>query len=398
MAEILFLAHRIPYPPDKGDKIRSWNILRHLAERHVVHLGCFIDDPDDFAHVDRLRALCGDCRFISLAPRMARLMALRGLVTGEALSLTYYRHPALARWVDEIVARPGLGGIFLFSSPMAQYVPDTGTEMPIVMDFVDVDSDKWAQYARTKPWPLSALYRREARRLLDFERQVAARATCSLFVSPAEAALFRRLAPDSADRIGHLNNGVNGDYFSPDHDYPDPYDGAREVIVFTGAMDYWANVDAVVWFARSAWPDIRTARTQAQFWIVGARPAPQVEALAALDGVTVTGRVADVRPYLAHARVSVAPLRIARGVQNKVLEAMAMARPVVASPAAVEGIEAEPGHELTVAEAASDFAAAVIRYLEHEDAEIGARARARIAASYRWDENLRLLDRYFAGK
>ncbi len=399
MRELLFLAHRIPYPPDKGDKIRSWNIFKFLAQRFAVHLGCFVDDPNDRQYEGELRAMCADALFAPLNPTAAKIASLRGFATGEALSLGYYRDRAMARWTAGRLAGGKIGGVFLYSSPMAQFVPLGDDQKPTVMDFVDIDSDKWRQFAETKRWPLSAVYKREAARLFDFERRVAKAVSASLFVSPAEAQMFRAMAPESADKIHHLNNGVDYDYFSPERPYDNPYSDAAPCLVFTGAMDYWANVDAVVWFAEEVFPAVRAAEPRARFIIVGGKPAAAVQALASMPGVEVTGRVPDVRPYVAHAAMAVAPLRIARGVQNKVLEAMAMEKPVVATSQAAEGIDAKAGAELLVADDAEGFAQTVIDVLRGKaDPGIGARARRRIVASYDWSAGLKLLETLFEDK
>jgi sugar transferase (PEP-CTERM/EpsH1 system associated) len=259
------------------------------------------------------------------------------------------------------------------------------------MDFVDIDSDKWRQYAPTKPWPLSWLYRREGERLLAWERRVAAEFDASLFVSPAEAADFRRLAPQSAGKVGHYHNGVDADYFSPERDYPDPYPAGVRALVFTGAMDYWPNVDAVSWFAREVLPALRAERPDILFAIVGSKPAAEVQALARMPGVLVTGRVEDVRPWLAHAAVVVAPLRIARGIQNKVLEGMAMARTVVATAQALEGIDALPGKEILLAADRESMAAAVGRVLDVAS-PLGDAARMKVLRDFAWAGNLARVD------
>lgn len=210
--------------------------------------------------------------------------------------------------------------------------------------------------------------------------------------------MFRAMAPESADKIHHLNNGVDFDYFSPARSYDTPYDDGEGApcLVFTGAMDYWANVDAVVWFAEEVFPAVRAAEPRARFIIVGGKPAAAVRALASIPGIEVTGRVPDVRPYVAHAAMAVAPLRIARGVQNKVLEAMAMEKIVVATGQAAEGIDAKAGAELLVADDADGFAQTVIDVLRGKvDPGIGARARRRIVASYDWSAGLKLLETLF---
>jgi sugar transferase (PEP-CTERM/EpsH1 system associated) len=340
MRDLLLLVHRIPFPPNKGDKVRSFHLLRHLAEHYRVWLGTFVDDPDDWRQMDEVRRFCADVYCVGLDPRWAKLLSLRGLATGEPLTLPYYRHPGLQTWVNRVIQEHRIDRALVFSSAMAQYLRAPGhANLKRVMDFVDVDSAKWAQYADGKPWPLSWIYRRESQRLLAFERTVAVEFDASVFVTPEEVALFRQLAPDvPPEQVRAVSNGVDTDYFDPNRDYPNPYMSNEQVLIFTGAMDYWANVDAVTGFARAVFPEIHRAAPDSRFYIVGARPAPAVQQLATLPGVQVTGTVPDVRPYMAHARFAVAPLRIARGVQNKVLEAMSMAKPVLATSAAMEGI------------------------------------------------------------
>lgn len=386
--ELLFLVHRIPYPPDKGDKIRSYHLLRHLARRYRVHLGAFVDDPEDWRHADALRSMCASVHLVGIRPLLAKLWALGALVSGEALTLGYYRHPDMAAWVRQRLDA-GVRRVVGYSSAMARFVIDS-QGVRRVMDFVDMDSDKWRQYAETRPWPLSWLYRREAERLLAWERRVAAEFDASLFVSEQEAADFRRAAPETADRVGWYGNGVDAEYFSPDRPYDNPYPAGIEALVFTGAMDYWPNVDAVTWFAREVFPVVREQRPAAAFYVVGSRPTTEVQALARAPGVHVTGRVADVRPYLAHAAAAVAPLRIARGVQNKVLEAMAMARTVVVSPQALEGVRALPAEEVLLADGAEAFVRATLDALQ--GADLGAAARQRVLQDHAWAACLARVD------
>ncbi len=390
MRELLFLAHRIPYPPNKGDKIRSWNILKYLTRHFRVHLGCFIDDPEDEKYRPTLEAICESCKFVRLTPPVARLRSLSALFSGSPLTLSYFWNSDLARWTGDQMQQRDIKHIFVFSSSMAQYTIGNEAELACrVVDFVDVDSDKWRQYAGAKSWPANWIYGREGRVLLDAERKIAAASNASLFVSEAEAALFRDLAPESADKIGALNNGVDYEYFDPTIALESPFTGGGDALVFTGAMDYWANVDAVTWFAKEVFPGIRAKKPAAEFWIVGSRPAAQVTALESLLGVHVTGSVPDVRPYIRHAKIVVAPLRLARGIQNKVLEAMAMARPVVASPEALEGIDASIGDEITLADGVTEFVSKAINLLDDTNRDlIGDRARTRVISDYGWSSNL----------
>ncbi len=391
---LLYLAHRIPYPPNKGDKVRSFNILRQLARTHRVFLGTFVDHPDDARHIGALDQWCAAHHVITLNPRPARLASLRGVLTGEALSLPYYRSACLAAWVRDTVARHGITRAVAFSGPMAQYLDAPGITRRIV-DFCDVDSAKWTQYAAQRPWPMSWLYRREGERLLAFERRAAIAADAALFVTDAEADLFRRAAPETVARVGVMRNGVDAEYFSPANAGDTPYPPGGPVLLFTGAMDYWPNVDAVTWFAREVLPVVRTQYPGARFWVVGMNPAPAVQALAGEEGITVTGTVPDVRPWLAHADVVVAPLRVARGIQNKVLEAMAMARPVVVSAASATGLGAAPGRECEIADSAAEHAARIAALLDDaaRRAAMGAAARVCVLGGYSWQAHLGLLDR-----
>lgn len=390
MEDLLLLVHRMPYPPNKGDKIRSYHLLKHLAQRYRVHLATFIDDADDWQHVPTVQALCASSHFAPLNPKLARIRSLQALFTNRSLSLDYYRDAGLAAWVADTMAAQRITRIVVFSSAMAQYAEPYAHARRVV-DLCDVDSAKWDQYAQQKPWPMSMLYRHEARQLLAYERKVARETDAALFVSSQEAALFRQLAPESAAKIGYFNNGVDTDFFSPLRSYTSPYAAQARTLVFTGAMDYWPNIDAVQWFCDKVFGALRARYPDLQFYIVGARPAAAVSALASRDGVFVTGTVPDVRPYIAHGAIAVAPLRIARGIQNKVLEAMAMASAVVVSPQALEGIDAAPGTELVLADGADAFIAAISALLDAADSArdaIGAAARARVEQRYSWPGNL----------
>ncbi len=388
MKDLLFLVHRIPYPPNKGDKIRSFHLLKYLSRHFVVHLGTFVDDPKDSEYVSHVKSFCGESFFAPLAPSKARIRSLTGLITGEALSLPYYKHEAMQAWVNEIIQERQIDHVVVFSSPMAQYVE--GISMPHkVIDFVDVDSQKWAQYGKAKAWPMSWIYRREAEKLLQYESQLAMNSQASVFVSKDEAALFAGLVPSVAHKVTSINNGVDSDYFSPHREYTSPYVNKAPVVVFTGAMDYWANADAVRWFAQDIFPQIKAAVNDAEFYIVGSRPTSDVQSLAKLPGVTVTGGVPDIRPYLAHAKLAVAPMRIARGIQNKVLEALAMARPVLATSPAAEGLKVTAGQELLVADKPEAFADSAVRMLRGEvGVGLGEAGRECILAHYSWDTNL----------
>jgi len=394
MANILYLVHRIPYPPNKGDKVRSYHLLQHLLKKHRVYLGTFIDDPEDAVHIPALQNLCAGLYVARLNPRFAKIRSLNALLAGEPLTLRYYRDGGLRDWVNSVCATQKIDTVVVFSSAMAQYI-ENKQRLPVLIDFVDVDSAKWSQYAHQHRWPLSWIYRREGRRLLAYERHMAAWAARSFLVTPAEVELFHRLAPECSVRVEAMCNGVDADYFAPAANRPSPFANREETVVFTGAMDYWPNVDAVTWFVADILPALRSRRPKVRFYIVGRSPTPEVQALAG-EHVVVTGTVPDVRPYLQHAGVVVVPLRVARGIQNKILEAMAMERPVIASADCAAPVDAVAGEELVTASSADQFVAAITAQFDDPAAAaaIGRAARQRILARYSWEAHMSGIDPY----
>ena len=385
MTEILFLAHRIPFPPDRGDKIRSWHLLKRLCGLGRVHLACFADDEADAAHLQSLRDAVGESLgecYVEVRRTGRAVAAARALLERRPVSLAAFDSAAMRAFAERVTAERPVAAVFAFSGQMAQFVPPGPR---FVMDFVDVDSAKFEAYAESGPAALRWLMRREAELLSAFERATAARADASLFVSEAEAALFR--ARTRLPGVRAVSNGIDVDHYDPAAAFTRLSDGERgegPLLLFTGQMDYRPNVEAVTAFARDVLPHLPGVR----FAVAGRRPAPEVVALRR-DGVVVTGEVPDIRSWFAAADIVVAPLAIARGIQNKVLEAMAMARPVVASPAAFEGIEAEPGLELILA-SPHEQAAAIAHLLAHpaKARAIGLAARRRMEDHYRWEARL----------
>jgi polysaccharide biosynthesis protein PslH len=394
MSEILFIAHRAPWPPDRGDRIRSWHMLEALLKRAPVHVAALADTAAD-AEISRAK-LGPLCASLTLDVRtMSRPAALlRALPRRSPASVEAFASAAIQTAVDNLLASGKISAIFAFSGQSAQFVPATHNAR-FVMDFVDVDSAKFAQQGRDAS-PLSPtgwVTAREGRRLAVFEAAAAARADLSLFVSEAEAALFRQQSGLDATSVQALENGIDTQRFDPASDFtPLDFDTRPlgPLCVFTGQMDYQPNVDAVTHFARNVLPILRQQVKAASFAIVGRAPTRDVMALEAIPGVTVTGEVPDTRPWLAAADVVVAPLKLARGVQNKLLEAMAMAKPVVASASAAHGIDASEGEHLLVADGASATITAVAALLNDpaRRTAMGRAARERMIARYGWDATL----------
>lgn len=397
MANILFLVHRLPYPPDKGDKVRSFQLLRALQRQgHRVFLGTFVDDPADRRHLDALRAQCPDLRVVELDKGRARLRALGSLLRREPLTLGYFRDAALRAWVDELAATQPLDLTLAVSSAMVQYAPPG---VPLLVDFVDLDSAKWARFAPQHRWPLSWIYSREARVLLGHERRSAGLARHAFFVTPQELAGFEQRAPECRGRASVLGNGVDAAYFAPADGRANPFGADELPLVFTGSMDYWPNVDAVGWFVREMLPRCRAAEPRLRFYIVGRNPTRRVQALAG-EAVVVTGALPDVRPYLQHAAAVVAPMRFASGMQNKVLEAMAMAQIVLTTPACAAAVGADVSQGLLRAADAEGFVQALTGLLRRSAAELQAlrqAARQYMLEHFQWEDRLRPLEHCLAG-
>jgi sugar transferase (PEP-CTERM/EpsH1 system associated) len=390
MKDMLFLSQRIPFPPNKGDKIRSFNILKHFAKTHKIHLGCFIDDPEDWAYIDDLKEICADVFTAPLNQTWGKIRSLKAFFNNDPLNLPYFYNRSLEEWCVQVLDTVKPDVAFAFSSQMAQYfMAPSRRPRRVVVDYCDVDSDKWLQYAKSKTWPMNWVFNREGRTLLEFDRRVGEFIDYGTFVADPEVELFRRLAPESAEKIHSISNGIDGEYFSPDREYENLYPDSSPVLLFTGAMDYWPNVDAAVWFAQEIFPLVKAKAPDVQFYVVGGNPTADVLHLDRIDGVHVTGRVPDMRPYFAHADVSVVPMRIARGIQNKVLEAMAMAKPTVTTQHSLDGIDAMPDKDLLLANEVEEFVECVLRCLSDPETKLlGKNARNVIVESYTWPARL----------
>lgn len=398
MRKLLYLVHRLPYPPNKGDKISSNNMLNYFSGRWRVHLGTFIDDPEDWQYADLVREKCEDSCIVDL-PKAKRLTgSLYGLMTGQALSLSYYGNAELQEWVRASIERECPDAVLVFSGVMGRFVQGlVPAHVPVVFDAEDVDSEKWRSYSQSKRWPTSWLYKREANKLLAYEREMAASTDVSIFVSAEEAALFKQLAPESADKTHYRTQGVDSVYFDPKVPFENPYQSGQKVLVFAGAMDYRPNVEAVKWFCQYVLGSVREREPDFLFCIVGMKPADEVKQLGKLPGVRVTGGVPDVRPYLSHALAACLPLRLARGIQNKALEAMSMTLPVLATQDALLGIIDYPGVLCVVANDADAMTAAALDILARPR-QTNSAGRACVLEHYNWDTNLRRMEEFFLSK
>ena len=390
MSEVLFLVHRLPYPPDKGDKIRSYHLLQDLVRRHSVHLGCFVDDREDEKYLGEVEKLCASLNAVRLRPHIARVRSLSGFLSARALSLPYYYNKKMADWVKSTIKAKKITSIIAYSSPMAQYVSaETFGSYRRIMDFVDVDSDKWRRYAARARWPMSWVYKREASYLSSFERSVAKCFDASVFVTESEAEIFSELSPDTVDKHHVIHNGVETKFFDPKLHFENPFPADVLPVVFTGMMNYWSNIDGICWFVREVWPKIKLHESKAELWVVGASPTQEILRLESVEGVKVTGRVADIRPYLKYAALSVAPLRIAMGVQNKILEALAMGCTTVCTPQAASGLRDGVKAPVTVAETSVEMVDTLLGLLGSIDAtDTGDAVRRYVLERYDWQANL----------
>ena len=400
---ILFLCHRVPYPPDKGEKIRAFHQLRALAARHEVDLFTLADDPADLAHRNALAAHCRHVTIARVFPRLARLRSLPYLLTRTPLTVPYFRSAWLQEQVCGAIAERHYDRVFVYCSAMAQYVDWNSRAfraahrskpvppVPLVLDLVDVDSNKWAQYAAATTWPFSAVFRKESRDLRTYERRACAAAASVLVSTEREAELAREIAPTA--RVHVVPVGVDAARFEPPAPTQQP-----PTVVFAGDMGYFPNRDGVIFFAQEVLPLIRQQIPDARFLVVGRNPDRRLKALGQLDNVQVTGSVPDVRPWLAQASVSVVPLRIAAGIQTKILEAMAAGLPVVATSRAVQGLTAPIVDLIKVGDTAAELAGRVVGLLRNPDgaAAHGLEGRRRIATEYDWkvalDKLVRLVE------
>lgn len=379
---MLYLSHCVPNPPDKGEKIRAFQEVTYLAARYRLHLACFARHHDEAKAAQELSDRCASVYVEPLPATRALLGAALRFCLGGCLTASFFRSRNMSRHVHSLGQRQPLAATIAYSSAMGNYAPPG---VPLLLDMVDVDSEKWAQYAGMR-WP-GFPYAVESRRLRALEIGLARQAACTLLSTPREMALFRELAGGMTARC--LENGVDVGYFDPDRSPRTASLEGRRLLVFIGAMDYFPNRDAVGWFAREVHPHLQRAEPGLEFLIVGRNPARSMAGLAKIPGVSVIGTVPDVRPYLLAAEAVVAPLRLARGIQNKVLEALAMGKPVYASTAVWDSFT-DPPPGLVHCRTAGEFVEA-LRLRDGFRAE-AARIRQDACRRFSWEANLAVLE------
>lgn len=379
---ILFLSQRVPEPPNKGDKIRSHHLARRLAERHAVHVACLADDAGEAPHADAARRWAASVTWCVRRPAESNLRGALSVLGAGPLTAGYFRSGALASAVARLRARERFDVILAYCSGMAGYA--RGAREAKVLDLVDVDSEKWREYARRARFPKRSVYGLEHRLLRQYERRLVREYDRSILISEEERETLGRFADVGKVRV--VGNGVEAEWLA--RKSPRSH-GAT--MVFVGALDYFANVDGVTHFCRRVLPRVRERVPGAVLRVVGRRPGPQVAELGALAGVEVVGEVEDMRPELWAASIAVVPLRIAPGLQNKVLEAMAAGTPVVATRAALRSIEGKAGEHFAAADEPEEFAEAIASFVERpEEADaVAERARALVRERYSWERKAR---------
>jgi sugar transferase (PEP-CTERM/EpsH1 system associated) len=403
MKKLLFVVHRIPYPPNKGDKIRSFNELKYLSSHCSVDLLCLADKPDDLKYAIDLQRYCDQIKVLPLNSQSAKIRGGLALLEGKPLSSRYFYLREMQTLLDHWLQEREYDAILCFSSSMAEYIfhSQVISDLPsekwprLVMDICDVDSDKWRQYASDSFFPLRQLYEMESKRLQAYEQKIQSFFHHAVLVSNGEADLFRVHCPD-CENLSVIANGVDHTFFSPS-----PMTSSADnrnkpmAIVFTGAMDYPVNISGVLWFVQEVWPKIRHEYPFLKFYVVGSNPVPEIRRLDDEENITVTGFVDDIRDYYNLADICVAPLHLGRGVQNKVLEAMAMGKPLVTTSKANAGVQGEGGRHLLIADTAEAFIEAISCLIINPDiaAQLGRSAREFVVNNFDWDVNMMQLQK-----
>lgn len=384
---ILFICHRLPFPPKRGGKIRPFNIIRHLTESgHSVCVGSIARSGEELAEGQPLRDYCDKLLVGRISPATAIARMIARLPTHVPSSMGYFYSRSLDRQIREELRRSTYDLIFVHCSSVAQYVR-SARSIPSILDFGDMDSQKWLDYATYRRFPLSMGYWLEGSKLSREEKRLARRFSLSTCTTEAELETLRSF--NAAPQSDWFPNGVDAEFFCPT---TEPYD--PDQICFIGRMDYYPNQQAMMFFCNDVLPLIQARRAATKLIIVGAEPSAEIKGLAKKAGVTVTGTVPDVRDYVRRSALSVAPLAIARGTQNKILESMAMGVPVICSKNAAGGVDAVPGRHLIIAEHPDQYVDSIVRVLEDPDrrSALSVAARQRVLSNHSWSASMRKLD------
>jgi len=382
--KILYLSHKIPYPPNRGGKIRPFYTIAHLSTQHSIVVACLVESKNEFEYLEPLQKICAGVQAILLPTVTSILRTPWYLFTRKPFTLPYFYSPKLKKVIDDLLEKESFDLIIVHSSSMAQYVIQY-SGIPKIMDFVDVDSDKWRQYSLSTKFPFSLIYHLEWLRLKKYEIAIAKSFTHCIFTSKFEEEIFKTYINNTQIPISIIPNGVDFEYFKPTTQSYTP-----NTLIFTGKMDYLPNVDGVLYFYQNILPMIREKIPEVKFYIVGLNPTKAVQKLAQDKNVIVTGYVKDIRPYLQKASVCVVPLRIARGIQNKILEAMAMGLPVVTTSKAFEGVNATVNQDLFVEDNPNEFANRTIELLKSAELrnKVSLQARKKVIETHNWSVNI----------
>lgn len=384
--KILYVCHRFPFPPKRGGKIRPFNMIRHLSQRHEVSVCSLARSAAEAEEGRGIQPHCArfEMAVVSNPVQTARMVAR--LPTPVPSSMGYFYSPGLARKVDALLAGERFDLIFVHCSSVAQYVEKVHG-IPKILDFGDMDSQKWLEYVNYKSFPLSMGYWLEGTKLVREEKRLA---RCFDLCTATTRAEWETLESyGTGVSSDWFPNGVDADFFKPDGEGYDP-----NTISFIGRMDYYPNQEAMFRFCDEVWPLLKSRRPEMKLLIVGADPIPAVQKLGERPGITVTGSVPDVRPYILRSAAMVAPLNIARGTQNKILEAMAMGVPVVSSRIAAGGVDAAAEEHFLVADSAQEYAEAIARIIEQpaERERLARAGRERMLSHHAWPRSMERLD------
>ena len=387
---VLFVCHRVPFPPKRGGKIRPFNIIRHLTQQgHRVTVASLARNENERAEAEGLKQHCERALVEVIPNGAAWARTVARLPTAMPSSFGYFHSPALAKRIDAELGTGRYDLVFVHCSSVAPYVRNATTAR--ILDYGDIDSQKWRDYSTFRSFPLSAGFWLEAVKLESVERRLSRNFDLCTCTTRGELESLRQLGVTTP--ADWFPNGVDAEFFSPSSA---PYD--ENLVSFVGRMDYFPNQQAVLGFCRDVLPRLAARRPAIKFEIVGADPSREILALRKFQNVSVTGSVPDVRPYVTRAALTVAPLLIARGTQNKILESMAMGVPVVCSERAAGGVDVVPGEHLLTARGADEYVAAIERVLEApaERDRLAKAARARVLSHHGWQSSMRRVDELIA--